>query len=761
MKKFTRTLTFTFFPLFAFAQHQLDNWYFGDHAGLSFVSGSPVALIDGQTNTVEGTSSMSDSLGNLLFYTDGVKVWDKNHVVMINGTGLHGGESSTQSALIIKLPLSDSLYYIFTTGQEGDHGLEYSIADMSLQGGDGDVILKNVSLLNSSAEKVTCVRQPNGIDYWVLTHGIPNNKYYAYSFTSSGVNVTPVISQVGEDENQEIGYMKASHNGKKIGTVDHLEFFVELCDFDNATGEVSNPLKMIPTTTTAGPYGLEFSPNDSIIYVSAYTTPCVVMQWDISSNDSAQIVDSRIDVAFPNTTFIGALQLASDGKIYLARYLESYLGVINNPNIYGMGCDYVDLGVSLDGKLSEEGLPNADPSLFKPVELLPVAQFSTTDTMACDSTCVDFFDLSINNPVSWQWSFPGATPSSSSDENPENVCYTVPGSYDVTLIVSNDAGTDTITISNFITINNSPLATITTNGNILTSSLASSYQWSFDGQIIPGATDQSLTVFQSGTYSVTVADASGCSGSEEIFFSVTSFNVSDTTLCEKFCIDFSDQSQNDPVAWQWFFEGGNPSSSTEQNPSSVCYDDPGNFDVTLITTGSNGTSDTLTMENFITVFENPFAPVITQNGNVLTSSAALTYQWQLNGIDIPGATDQSYTIVESGLYTVIITNQNGCTAQSSFDAMLVGIEELTTTMINLFPNPSNGNFALQVSNAPFDRLDIEITNALGVNVFSSSENISSSQWKKDIHLTQVVTGIYFLHLQTNGCSLDRRVIIME
>jgi PKD repeat protein len=81
--------------------------------------------------------------------------------------------------------------------------------------------------------------------------------------------------------------------------------------------------------------------------------------------------------------------------------------------------------------------------------------------------------------------------------------------------------------------------------------------------------------------------------------------------------------------------GGNPGSSTLQNPSNICYQNPGVFDVTLITTDANGISDTLTLANYITVYTNPFAPVITQNGNVLTSSSATSYQWQLNSVDIP------------------------------------------------------------------------------------------------------------------------------
>ena len=87
----------------------------GESAGLNFNGGAPVALTDGAMNTNEGCLTISDSIGNHLFYTDGVNVWDRNHVQMPNGTGLLGHASSTQSALITSQPGSNNIFYIFTT----------------------------------------------------------------------------------------------------------------------------------------------------------------------------------------------------------------------------------------------------------------------------------------------------------------------------------------------------------------------------------------------------------------------------------------------------------------------------------------------------------------------------------------------------------------------------------------------------------------------------------------------------------------------
>src|SRR5206468_2307082 len=131
------------------------------------------------------------------------------------------------------------------------------------------------------------------------------------------------------------------------------------------------------------------------------------------------------------------------------------------------------------------------------------------------------------------------------------------------------------------------------------------------------------------------------------------FSTSDTTLCEKFCTNYFDLSTNNPVSWQWIFEGGSPATSNVQNPVQICYNISGTYNVTLITIDSSGNSDTLILNNFITVFSTPPFPTITQASYTLTSSPANSYQWQFNSVDIPGATNQSYDVLQTGYYTVV------------------------------------------------------------------------------------------------------------
>ena len=184
-----------------YGQKETNLWYFGFNAAIDFNSGSAVSLSGSQSYTSEGSASISDSAGNLLFYTDGIYVWNANNNTMPNGWGLYGGTSSTQSALIVPAPGSDSLYYIFTTGQQLEFGLYYSIVDMSLQSGLGDVSVKNVLLDNQTCEKITAVCHSNGTDVWVIAHDWDNNDFEAYQLSVSGVSNSPVISSIGSNMN--------------------------------------------------------------------------------------------------------------------------------------------------------------------------------------------------------------------------------------------------------------------------------------------------------------------------------------------------------------------------------------------------------------------------------------------------------------------------------------------------------------------------------------------------------------------------------
>jgi gliding motility-associated-like protein len=152
----------------------------------------------------------------------------------------------------------------------------------------------------------------------------------------------------------------------------------------------------------------------------------------------------------------------------------------------------------------------------------PVANFSGTPTVMCEAGCVAFTDLSTNSPTSWSWSFPGASPSTSTSQNPTNICYSADGSYDVTLIVSNSSGSDTLTMPGYITIGAPVEVTIT--GNMLITSCEETvltavpsdgtYVWS-PSSTLSGSSGASVTAKPPSTqeYMVEYTSPEGCTDS--------------------------------------------------------------------------------------------------------------------------------------------------------------------------------------------------------------------------------------------------------
>ncbi len=200
------------------ARQESDHWYFGYHAGIHFIDGAPVP-VTGSLAGWEGCSTVSDKNGNLLFYSDGMKVWNRKHTEMPNGTGLLGDTLSTQSALITPWPGNDSLYYIFTVDKEGgNNGLVYSIIDMRLDNGMGDIVhtRKNIRLLAPACEKIAAVKKNNANDLWLIACRYGTDELLVYLIDCRGLQSVPQVFHTGlvaDQLSQAIGYLKASLMG--------------------------------------------------------------------------------------------------------------------------------------------------------------------------------------------------------------------------------------------------------------------------------------------------------------------------------------------------------------------------------------------------------------------------------------------------------------------------------------------------------------------------------------------------------------------
>ncbi len=459
MKKIVITL-FLFYSTFIFSQKEANIWYFGRNAGLDFNSGSPVPLTGSQMNTYEGCASISDTNGNFLFYTDGTTVWNRNHSIMLNGERLKGHWSSTNSAIIIPKPNNLNNYYIFTVdgvdfgGQV--EGINYSEVDMTLDSGLGGITAtKNVFLIIPTTEQLTAIKLPFKNEYWVVSHKWNSNEFISYNVSSSGVNATPVISPAGTvlsgNLPKAVGALKISPNGKKIAAVQgEDQNDVQLFEFNSTTGKVGNLIATIDYDLTTSPYGVEFSPNSKLLYVSRGFKG--VFQYNTELSSEIDIINSEIPLSIVNNKY-GALQLAVDGKIYIARIDMGTLDVINNPDEVGLSCNYENNTILLTGGSSRFGLPpfiqsyfNIDDFTFENLCFGDITQFTLTDIV--DTAIWDFGDIAsgVNN--------------TSTVLAPTHL-FSSPGDYEVTVTVK--VGTDTAITTSTVTIYEVPIATKPTN----------------------------------------------------------------------------------------------------------------------------------------------------------------------------------------------------------------------------------------------------------------------------------------------------------
>ena len=436
-----------------FAQREAAIWYYGGKGGLDFNTGKPVFLADGQLEGGEGCASVSDKQGKLLFYTDGLKVYNRNHGVMPNGSSLLGSGSSSQSAIIIQKPGTTNKYYVFTVADqegEGKKGFNYYEIDLSLDGGLGDVALINngdlglpsTPIATPVTEKLTAIAHADGKQTWVICHSANgNNNYLAYLVSATGVSTTPVVSSIGfvtdyvfGIPNNCVGYLKVSPNGKKIAAATYgvpqspLAVGLELFDFNTSTGIISNRQVL----NSLSNYGVEFSINNKVLYATNSTgNPNQIVQYDITLPTETAIKQS--EVIIPSVRNVFGLQLAIDGKIYVARGgNQGAQGAINNPNILGLGCDYKPDAIFSGSASPGEGLPNFIPSLFEEKINFDGLCAGSPTTLTINPY------IDIVNP-SWNFGDPTSGSNTSTQIIPAHT-YTKEGTYTVNVVFFNSAG---------------------------------------------------------------------------------------------------------------------------------------------------------------------------------------------------------------------------------------------------------------------------------------------------------------------------------
>lgn len=747
------------------AQGEANNWYFGINAGLTFNTIPPTALTNGALATSEGCATISDPAGNLIFYTDGIFVWNRNHVLMPNGTGLAGHPSSAQSGIIVPKPGSSTRYYIFTTNAVPPINFCYSEVDMTLNGGLGDVVpgTKNTLLYSGSAEKITAVKHGNGLYYWVIGREQTNRNYRAFLVDCNGVNTPPVISQ-GTINGETWGYLVASPDGSRLASASTGGGF-EIGNFNNLTGVVTNPLFLSNLNYagfSGGNYGVAFSPNGNVLYGTGITNWALV-QWDLTA---ANIPASETFIAYTNgggtirpTYHGGGMQLAPDGKIYMTDCNLPSLSVINNPNVLGLGCNFQPSVINLQGRQSVLGLPPFVQTFFD------TASYGINHARICFGDSTSFAIIGAPNLDSLRWNFgdPASGASNTSALSSPTHIFSSPGQFSVRLIRYLGCIKDT-TIKQ-ITINPKPLADFTAPGVCIGSASAFSdassdnptvWAWNFDDGS-GGSTVQnpSHTYSDTGTYNVRlIVQSLGCA--DTVVKPVDVFDLPRDTasvLRHVSCFGGHDAAAQVNMANPagYLFSWNTTPVQTTQTADSLTA---GTYTLTLTNihgcvATSNVTvtqppalSDVATVLQHVKCFGDSTGSVQTVPGG---GTGPYTYSWNT----VPVQTTRIATNLPAGNFSVRVTDAKGCISNSSVTVTqpaVLSVTSLTMQRVNCFGG-SDGTATVAAGG--------------GVTPYTYAW-APTAPVQTTATATGLAAGIYTVTVtDSNNCTLDSAITVTE
>ncbi len=369
---------FLLIPIYSASQGISNLWMSGYLSGsiylefggtnIDFFNGFPdTSHVNRSMNIGECNANISDSAGNLLFYTNGVFIANVNNDTMMDGDSLNlyaysgsYGLRIRQGNLIIPYPDHPNIYYLFhetyyilPTGVGTVLNIYYSIIDMTLDGGLGAVTQKNQLLLADTLTVggITACKHANGRDWWVIFHKKSGRTYYEYLFSPAGLQ-GPFIQNIGcafPYTNDFIWQCCFSPDGKKFSAVTYRDT-LDIMDFDRCTGILSNSISISINDSGVG-RGVAFSPNSRYLYLSSMN---YLYQYDTDSSNipASQIIidkyDGFVDQGLPFTAQFYLLHLAHNKKIYMITHNGSqWMHVINHPDQSGLACDFLQHGLMI------------------------------------------------------------------------------------------------------------------------------------------------------------------------------------------------------------------------------------------------------------------------------------------------------------------------------------------------------------------------------------------------------------------------------
>jgi gliding motility-associated-like protein len=762
-------------------QGEQNIWAFGDLAGLDFNATAPVPYTTNLQPGYEGSAAICSGTGQLLFYTNGFWVWNRDHQIMPELTGGVGGYTApmapigypplmnwnggyaTQATAVAGYPAHPGYYYVFSLSTSGN--LLYALVDMSLNGGKGGIVAgkKGISIGTNFAEKLTVVKGCNSI--WVVARSRTANQYKAYEINDTGIVTTPVISSVGNLPLSwyRCGTIKYSADGSKMAAACNAGVSVnngglELYDFDTRSGILSNARVLDSSSNFGYYYGTCFSPDNGKLYASTSSFgyagtlyPGKVRQYDVSLATTAAITASNTIVYTDYSTSLdcmGDLQRGRNGKIYFSRGKSSAaINAINFPNLAGTACNAIANAIILTSGYAERGMPNdiaiiAAPDTVKTVKQVTIC-FRNTAVLVADTGKHYLWDNGstsrqryinsngtyvvryINMDCKYQTdSFRVrfiALPTLSAS------AYSCPGAKQAKAWTQPEAGDTTTFIYTWKGANG----------------MVVQQHWSNSGD--------TLKAVDTGLYAVQVTTSTGCDTTlytmvQPLPLPQASFTA-DSIACKGAPVAFI--STSTAPLWKWYFGDGN--FSNLQNPS-YSYGQKGSFTASLVVINIEGCSDTATKEIEVKGLELNLSAdkELCNKGEIvhLQSSGSEPYTvtaWEPQFL-FPDQAAMSQTVAMDTTRTFIVTGISayGCIAKAP---VTVAVNPLVFMPNGFTPNGDglNDRFRPVSTGYIFVRY-FEIYNRYGQNVYKATGKSALEGWDGTFNGQLQDLGTYYYHI---------------
>lgn len=659
-----------------------NQWYFGEQAGIDFNGeNGPIAILDGNNQDAEeGCATISDINGDLLFYTNGVTIWNREHDVMSNGDNIGGDVQSAQNSLIMPFAEDETLFYVFTTEQVyGDdaYALRYSVVDMKGDTALGRVVVKNAKLMENSTERIIGSGF-TGNDF-IVAHEFGNNMFRSYATSGEGLSGA-IFSPTGEvhdfmNELSATGYMKIPLGGNLIAVNIPGTSQIEILDLN--AGVVSNP--RLIDTGESDLYGLEFSPTGNKLYVTTSAANSKLIQYDLDSLDSADpstdIEATKFD-GYQEGTEYGALQRGPNNLLYMAVNNSTSIGTISTPAGDDGGAQFDPEGFDLQGRTSRLGLPN-----FAQEESTPLQQPSITVTAGCAGQTSTFTAVGrdpLNSIETYRWIFGDGTSVEGQDTTH---VYAAPGTYTVQMVLSNRCDMDT-TLSTTITINNLPETPTVPSDTALCDQPIVLEAWPVDISEFSyywstGDTTRQITVTEPNIIDVAIINnLTGCtSDTLSVFLADSRPQVqlgADQVLCQDATPLTLDLDVVNASSYSWTIDGV---ASGSNRTLDIDTSTPGTFEYVAEVMNSFGCTNTDTL--LVTIQESPDLSFISNqtsgcgndDGSLdITFNSSGSFSYELTGPtnvatqNIDGPNTANIAGLSPGNYNLITTNLvTGCT----------------------------------------------------------------------------------------------------